>query len=504
VPWRAIQKIDENKERDDILRLNFQEGDPPSLNPQIAIDQRCRCLEMALFEGLTRLSVDGKPELAAAKEVRRSSSDTVYTFILRKHYWSNGEEVSAFDFEQSWKKAIAPQSHCLRSDLFFIIKNAKKAHLGLKSLDEVKIKAINAKTLVVELEYPAFYFLHLIANPIFSPVYRGEKEPYHFNGPFLLKQWKRDHCLHLTSNPYYWDKKNVQLKDITISMVKDVNLICKSFENGDLDWFGEPFTTSSVRPFHALASYHQKSVSQVYWIYLNTNTFPLFSSHIRKALACAINRAQITQKFGGKPCIFNAIFNLSRRKIPCWDGNTSLAQEFFRAGLKELKINQDEFPPITLYWSADGERDLIQIIQEQIQSVLGIKINLKNIEWKSFSYLLDKREYQMASCYRSTPPLYPRSYLELFRDRSNLYNSSQWENTNYTDYLDRALRCFQADEREKWLIKAEQILIDEMPIIPIFFPNYIYILSGKIKKAVIAPNGDVDFKWISISQNSAI
>jgi oligopeptide transport system substrate-binding protein len=496
-----MQKISENKEKNHVLKLNFQEGDPPSLNPQISIDQRCRCLEIALFEGLTRLNGDGKPELAAAKEVRRSSSDTVYTFILRKHHWSNGEEVTAFDFEQSWKKAIDPQSYCLRSDLFFIIKNAKQAHLGLKSLDEVKIKALNAKTLVVELEYPAFYFLHLIANPIFSPIYRGEQEPYHFNGPFLLKQWKRDHCLQLTSNPYYWDKKNVQLKDIIISMLKDVNSIRRQFENGELDWFGEPFTTSLIKPFHKQASWYQKNVSQVYWIYLNTHTFPLFSANIRKALACAINRKQITQKFEGKLCVFNTIFSLSHRKVSCWDGNASLAQEFFQEGIKELKIRQEEFPALTLYWSADGERELVRVIQEQIQSVLGIKINLKNMEWKCLSYLLDKREYQMATCYRSVPPLYPRSYLELFRDRSNLYNSSQWENINYRDYLDRALQCFDTAEREKWLIKAEQILIDAMPIIPIFFPNYSYLLNEKVKGAVIAPNGDVDFKWISISQN---
>ena len=139
--------------------INFQEGDFPSLNPQIAIDQRCRCLGMALFEGLTRLNADGEPEPAAAREIRCSSSNTIYTFILRKHHWSTGEEVTAFDFEQSWKRAIAPHSYCLRSDLFFIIKNAKEAHLGIKSIDQVKIKAINAKTLIVELEYPAFYFL---------------------------------------------------------------------------------------------------------------------------------------------------------------------------------------------------------------------------------------------------------------------------------------------------------------------------------------------------------
>jgi len=244
----------------------------------------------------------------------------------------------------------------------------------------------------------------------------------------------------------------------------------------------------------------RKNVSRVYWIYINTHLFPLYSANIRKALACAIDRKQITKKFQGKPCIPNAILTLAQQKVSCWNGNAAVAQEFFREGLKELNIGHNEFPVITLYWSADDERDLIRVIQEQIQSALRIKIQLKNIEWQSLSYLFDKREYQMASCYRSPLPLYPRSYLELFRDRTNLYNSSQWENANYKTYLDRALQCFHVEEREKWLTKAEQILMDEMPIIPIFFPDFDYLLNQKIKRAVIGPNGDVDFKWISMSQ----
>jgi oligopeptide transport system substrate-binding protein len=496
---KALQRENKGQEikEQKIIRLNFQEGDPLSLNPQIAIDQRCRCLGKALFEGLTRLNFEGAPEPAAAKEIRASPCQTIYTFILRKHYWSNGEEVSAYDFEQTWKRAISSQSNCLRSDLFYVIKNARAAHQGRKSLNEVKIKAVNAKTLVVELEYPAFYFLHLIAHPIFSPIYKGEEEPYHFNGPFLLKEWRRDHFLHLTANPYYWDKKNVQLKDIHLSLYREATVLYKLFEKGELDWFGEPFSTiSGYVSLGEERAWHKKRVNQFYWIYLNTQIFPLHSANIRKAFACAINRKQLTSFFKGKPLLFGGLLRDLSGRLVKWDGNIALAQAFFEKGLQELGISREAFPEVELYWSFPGEQNVIPMIKQQLEAALNIRIKITSLEWKRLSNLLDKREFQMTTCYRSSPFFYSKSYLELFREGSNLYNSSQWEHPQYKNLIDQALQSFSVEEREKHLTEAEHILMEEMPVIPLFIPDYLYRLGPRIKRVAIASNGDVDLKWI--------
>lgn len=494
---KIIQGKTKNKnlfEKQKILKINFQEGDPPSLNPQIAIDQRCRCLGKALFEGLTRFDAKGTPKLAGASDVTISSCQTVYTFTLRKQYWSNGEEVTAFDFEQAWKNGITHDSHCLRSDLFFIIKNAKEAHFGLKPLNEVKITAINNKTLVVELEYPAFYFLHLLSHPIFSPIYKGEQEPYHFNGPFLLKEWQRGHHLTLTSNPYYWDKKNVHLQGVVVSMHKEIDLIRKLFEQGELDWIGEPFNASSSEalPVKEAASWCKKKVDQFYWIYVNTRVYPLSSVNIRKALAYAINRTELAKTLSGKP---HYIHPFPSRPIGAkkWDGNGERARAFFNEGLKDLKISSERFPKITLNWSFEVEEQGIRMIQKQIETTLGIEIKVQQVPWNHLCHRLDKREFEISTCYRSSPYFYPRSYLELFRESSNLYNASQWENANYKDLIDKALQSSHIQEREKFLIQAEEILLDELPIIPLLLADFRFLLSPTIKKIAIVSNGDVDF-----------
>lgn len=119
------------------LRLNFQEGDPLSLHPHLGIDLRCRAIERLLFEGMTRVNREGECQLAAAEQVSVSPDQLTYTFTLRPHHWSNGENVTAEHFAQAWKDAIRPDSLCMRSDLFYIIKNAKPARLGEVSLDQL-------------------------------------------------------------------------------------------------------------------------------------------------------------------------------------------------------------------------------------------------------------------------------------------------------------------------------------------------------------------------------
>lgn len=484
-----------------IFRMNFQEGDPPSLNPHIAIDQSGRCLGKALFECLTRLNLEGVPEPAAAKEINISPCQTIYTFTLRELHWSNGEKVTAYDFERTWKKAIAPDSSCLRSDLFYVIKNARDVNNRIKPLNAVKIKAVNTKTLIVELEFPAFYFLQLIALPIFSPLYRGEKEPNFFNGPYVLKEWRRDTFIHLASNPYYWDKKNVNLTGVNISLIKDLPQICHLFEKKELDYLGDPFCTllpNSRIKIRKKQKWKKQKVDHMYLIYLNTQVFPLNSANIRKALACAINRKDFVKFLDGVTCTFSSLLTTPSNEKSKWDGNAALAQAFFVDGLKELGISKETFPKITfLYGSMTGEEKLLNLMQQQLYATLGIEIEILGMEWNRLAYLLDKREFQAATCFRSSPYLYQRSYLHLFREKTNLYNSSQWENTVYKNLIDAGLQSSDLEEREKLFTQAEQILVDHMPVIPIFNPEYQYVLAKGIKNFVIASNGDVDLKRIS-------
>jgi oligopeptide transport system substrate-binding protein len=111
-----------------ILKLNFQEGDLPSLYPHEIIGHlRGSCITKNLFEGLTRYDAQGQAKLSGAKSVEVSPDRLRYTFILRDNTWSNGTPVTAFHYENAWKGALSPKSTCPRADLLYMIRNAKEA-----------------------------------------------------------------------------------------------------------------------------------------------------------------------------------------------------------------------------------------------------------------------------------------------------------------------------------------------------------------------------------------
>jgi oligopeptide transport system substrate-binding protein len=495
------QESSDEPQKRNILRINFQEGDPPSLNPHLTGDIRSRTLGKALFEGLTRLNPKGVPELAAASKVKISSCQTIYTFLLREHHWSNGELVTAYDFEQAWKKALYSRSDCLYSDLFYIIKNAKAAKQEKRSAKEVKIKALNTKTLQVELEHPASHFLHLIAHPAFSPMYKDEEEPIHFNGPFIVKQWQRDHFLHLTINPYYWDKKRVSLQGVFISLIKDVREVAGMFNRKELDWIGNPFNYFHSQDIssHYLSDKRNQTmkVDRVYWIWLNTLSFPLQSAKIRKALSVAINRKQIIcDLFNGYIPLLTPIPNSQSTKSLSSDGNIRLAQQLFKEGLKELNLTQKTFPKITLNYSDIPGQDLLaKMIKNQIEAALKITVNLAEIPWDAYLNLINKKEYQLAGYFKSPSYFDPSSHLEVFRERFHSANASQWENPIYSSLLEQANKTFDQKMRAQLLKRAEEILLEEMPIIPLFQQVYKCLIHPKIKKIAVYKNGDVDLKF---------
>lgn len=488
-----------------VIKINIQ-GDLASIHPHVGIDLNCRSIEKALFEGLTRLSPSGKAELALAKEVAVSPSHTIYTFTLRPSVWSNGEEVTASHFVSAWKRGIAPGSNCLRADLYYPIKNAERAKKGEVKLSEVGLWAQDNRTLVIELEHPTPYLLELLSLPLYSPLYDHADEPHVFNGPFIVKEWEHEQQLTLTRNALYWDHENVKLDQILISCVHDPNTALLMYEKGELDWSGSPFTMlpPDLLPFME----HEKRitckpVTGVYWFCCNTSSFPLNSANIRKALSYVINRNELAQDVvcGEKPSRslvpLNMLLLNESELYP--DHDLAAAKACFAKGLEELNIKASEFPTLKLSHSdIPGQKKLAEAVAECWEKNLGIKIELVGSDWNTFFNSLGTRQYQIGGCIWYSVFNDPIYALEFFKDKSHRYNSSQWENPQYTNLLDLADLETDLDVRKEHLRQAEMILLDEMPVIPVYVSNHKYLVKDNVKDVYISDSGLVDFKWAYI------
>ncbi|MFZ0565031.1 MAG: peptide ABC transporter substrate-binding protein [Chlamydiales bacterium] len=481
------------------LRLNFHEGDVPSLHPHFLEGHiRGRALGKALFEGLTRINSEGEAECAGAESVEISPSKTQYTFLLRDHKWSDGSKVTAFQYEKAWKQAIAPSSDCVWADLFYSIKGAEDAKRGILPLSEVGIQALDEKTLSIELAFPAPYFLKLIASSLFAPVTRDETEPTRFNGPFKVGKWTRGSLLVLKANPFFWDHEKVSLREIEIQMVEDPHTSFLMYEKQAIDWTGNPFCRLSSEMAFQLqekGELKNKSAARALWIYINTSLPHLASSKIRQALSLSIDRSLISEHiYPGNPPLYQPLpFSLSLYPNLFSDDNLLEAKKLFEEGLKEIKLDRRAFPPLTLsYHFTAGRKPLAEYLKETWEKAFGIQILLKGAEWNVFRTDVEKGDFQMGMYGISALYPDPSELLERFGS-IKIANFSQWEHPMYQEKLNLAKNL--PDQRTQYLREAEELLFEQTPVIPICNFNALYAHNPKLKGFVFDHNGCVDFRW---------
>lgn len=459
----------------DSLKLNFQEGDLPSLHPHaLMIYLRGISVAKNLFECLTRIDEKGRPQLAGAESLEISKDHLRYTFKLRDNRWSDGAPVTAYQYEHAWKEALSPTSNCSRADLLYMIKNAEQVKKGELPLDSVAVQALDSKTLVVELAYPSPYFLELAAQPICAPlVDPKKKEPAEFNGPFLVDAWKHGDYLKLKKNPYYWDNRHIALNQITIYMVQDTMTAFAMYEKGKIDWIGVPFVPLSneiLTDLEKTDALHSHPIDRVFWVFLNTEHPSLVSPAIRQALSLAVDRSAITQHIlaGGRPLekpLPETLLPLSAT-IPL-EENLAEAKLKFEKGLEESGMTRRTFPPLVIAYSQQaGRKQLAEYLQQTWSKAFGINVQVEAQEWNILRSNLEKGLFTISGCYEAA---FYNDPLELLSKMLTLNpnNFSRWVNLDFKEKVIKAKGEKQPERRMKLLAEAEQILIEQMPFIPV-------------------------------------
>ena len=500
-----------------ILKINLRD-EPQSLDPRLTRDPSDMTLMRMFFEGLTRIGPGDKPQLALASEVELSKDLKTYRFTLRPASWSNGDPVKAGDFVYSWTKTLDPASISDNAFLLYLIKNGKQVKAKELPIEELGVRAEDEKTLIVELESPTPYFLELIASPVFFPVHEGvdrqnphwaEKEgSYVSNGPFLLKQWRHHDLIVAEKNPSYWDKESVHLDGIELMMVcSDTEM--KLFEKGELHWAGSPISTL---PLDALGSLkregkvHPLPIAETGFIRANTKDPLLSHPKLRKALALAIDRKEIVEHVtqGGQVPVTSLVPPALMQQTEGYfqDADVQSATKLLDEALEELEISRKELSHITFSYAASERAHLIaQAIQEQWNRAFGFQVTLEAIERKVYFDRLSKQDYQLAFCSWRADFQDPINFLEVFKYNTQSTNNTHWEDPEYIQLLDASSLEPSRELRLAMLKKCEGILMEAMPIFPIFQYSLLYLKDEQLQGVFLSSLGNLDFKW-SILDNS--
>ncbi|WP_305883389.1 peptide ABC transporter substrate-binding protein [Brevibacillus ruminantium] len=498
-----------------VFRANLH-SEPSTIDPGLAKDNTSGTVVRAAFDGLTRLDAKAKPMNSIAQEVKTSADGLTYTFTLRDAKWSNGDPVKASDFVFAWKRALDPKLASEYAYQLYYIKNAQEINAGQASPDTLGAKALDEKTLEVQLVNPTPYFLELTAFYTYYPVNQKvveanpnwalEAATHVGNGPFKVTTWEHKNKMVLEKNENYWDQQAVKLDRIEFVMIEDDNTELAMFEKGELDWAGQPIgglPTDAIPSLRAEGKLVIHPEASMYWFKMNTTKPPLNNIKIRKALAYAVNRQDIVDnvtQVGQVPTMGILPQTMILKPEGYFkDNDVETAKKLLAEGLQELGL--DKLPVLTLsYNTVDRHKKIAEALQDQWKRNLGIDIKLQNKEFKVHLQDLNELNYEIGRIGWSADFNDPINYLEMFRDKDGGNNDMGWENARYKELIIQAAAELDPEKRAQMFSEAEQIMMDEMPLIPMFTDVDVWVQSDKVKGVQVDPLGFVDLKWAEMIQ----
>ncbi|AWE08773.1 ABC transporter substrate-binding protein [Lysinibacillus sp. 2017] len=500
--------------------LNLLFGsEPPSLHPGLATDTTSATVIQNIFEGLMTME-NGVATEAAAESYDVSDDLLTYTFKLRDAKWTNGDPVTAEDFAYSWKWALDPVNASEYASILYAIKGAEAYNLGSGSVDDLGIKVIDEKTIEVTLEVPTPYFLELTAFKTMYPVHRAtqeananwfaEADSIVSNGAYTLSEWVHSGNLVLTKSDSYWDAENVKIDTVNIAIVEAESSQMNMFDNDEIDFLGTNFGSIALDAIDRLKSEGSLNVepySGIYWYKFNTTDKVISNVNIRKALALSIDRAGLIKnitKGEQEPALGivpNAVEGFGNDEGYFKDADYATAKEYLTKGLKELGLSDPSELEITVsHNTSEAHAAIAQFIQQGWTKELGIKVKLDNAEWQVYLDKLSNLDYQVGRMGWIADYNDSYTFLEMYNTAANGNNDTGWENKDYTALLKQSVIETDPAKRIATLLEAEAIMMDEMPVAPIYFYTNLYISKDYVSGMVPDGLGNISLKNVDINK----
>jgi oligopeptide transport system substrate-binding protein len=456
----------------------------------------------ALLEGLVGEDPhDLRPVPGVAERWEVSPDEKIYTFHLRHDArWSNGDTVTARDFVDSYQRILSP---ALGSDVAYMlypVANAEAFNTGkITDFAQVGFRAIDDWTLEITLASPTPYFLSLLSHYSWYPVHlptirkygpafeRGSRwtRPGRFvgNGPFNLEEWRLNDRIRVQKSATYWDAKTVSLNAIVFHTIDSNDVEERAFRSGQLH------VTDSI-PVNRIDRYRRERPELLridpylgtYFFRVNVTRPVLNNRLVRRALAMAIDRQAIVENVwrGGQlpaGCFTppNTAGYTCEASIP-YDPD-SARKLLAEAGYPEGR----SLPAIEiLFNSSENHKLTAEAIQQMWRKELNVTVALVNQEEKVY---FDSRRQMNYEISRSTwigDYNDPNSFLNIWVS-ANGNNQTGWANPEYDRLIAEAEKTADQAARYAAFQKAEALLLDDAPILPVYFYTHAFLLQPSVK-----------------------
>jgi oligopeptide transport system substrate-binding protein len=516
---QPVEQTGEQLADDQLLKINLG-ADPPDLDPQTTTDQVSFWIINAVYEGLVRLQPDGSIQKGSgmAEDWEISEDGLTYTFKLRDANWSDGTPVTAHDFEYAWKRAIDPAVAAEYAYQFYHIKNAEAYNTEeIKDVNEVGIKALDEKTLQVELVRPTPFFLSLTSFITYIPAQKAAVEKFGeefasapdkmvFSGPFMIDEWTREQKLVMVKNSSYWDAEAVKLERIEGDMITDNNTKINLYETGELDTTAVP--SEFMEKYKDTPEFESLAEATTWYLQFNMVDKYFSNENIRKAFAYATDRKSYVENVLADGSIVPG--GLTPGLIPGKGGkefaenrgnvlpefDAAKAKEYFEKGLSELGITKEQFQEHAFlltgdstWWNRTG-----QAMQQMWKENLGVELRIEAVSFALRLERYNNKDYCISIAGWGGDYNDPMTFMDLFVTNGG-NNDAYYSNPEFDALIKKATEE-TGDARIDAMVEGEKILAKEMPIFPIFHPARVFIQRDYVKGIARFPVGcDTEWKW---------
>ena len=485
--------------------LHFGNGtEPQDLDPQIVTGVPENKIVNALFEGLVAEGPGGSDTIGGVAERWDISEDRLtYTFHLRKDArWSNGDPLTARDFVRSYQRILTPSIASEYAYKLYHVVGAEEFTKGeLKDFSQVGFNAADDHTLVVRLKRLTPFLLEAMKHYSWFPVHIPTVEKFGGlerkgtawtrpenivgNGPFVMKEWKPQQKIVVTKSPTYWDRATVKLDEIHFYPTESIDTEERMFRTGQLDKTNElPNAKIDTYKKDFAASYRQDPYYGAYFYRVNVTRGPLADKRVRRALALSTDREAIVKNVtrGGQQPAYNycppSEMFVSRARLT---GDIAEAKRLLaEAGFPEGR----GFPKVDiLYNTSENHRSIAEAIQQMWRRNLGVEIGLVNQEWKVYLDSQDTLSYDLARAGWIVDYTDPSTFMDMWVTGGG-NNDTGWSNAEYDRLLAESFQAKNETERMETYQKMEALLMEELPVIPIYFYTRPFALNPKVSWVV--------------------
>ena len=469
-----------------------KENDVISMNSMYATDGMSLEMIAATVDGLETMNAKGETVPALAESYEVSDDGLTYTFKLRDAKWSNDEPVTADDFVFAWNYTIRnPKAEYayLFTDDGACVKNANEifndgadAELGITAKDD--------KTLVVELSKKCPYFVSLMTFPVFYPVneaffnevgdkYATSPDNLLASGPYQLVDWQQGKSLTLDQNKKYWDADAIQVDGINVNIIAEASTAALDFESGNTDF--AKLNSTLVDKYKDTKEYQSFLEGYLWYLQYNYDNEVLQNENVRKAIGAAIDRQDLVEnvlkdgsiaKGGFVPTAFTTgpdgkDYAETGTEYYTDYGKDALkvANEYWKKAKAEL--GKDEITLKLLYEPADPSKPAAEFIQGQLQKLDGLTIEMVSQEKNSRIEKQKQGDFDVVLTRWGPDYADPTTYLNLMIT-GNSYNYGNYSNPAYDAKMQEAADAATDQERWDLLHEAEDILMQDSPVVGLF------------------------------------